>query len=579
MARKVFMSFLGTGLYQPCCYQKDDFCSEEVNYIQEATIQYLNSKNPWTGNDACYILLTDGAENVHWGATKMQKNRNSGEWEFSHHEGLSLRLEKLGMPFSVFRVGKLPEGGLEDDIMEIFKRMKNLICDGDELYLDITHAFRYLPMLMVVFSNYVSFTKDVNIKSITYGNWDARTEIEKDGRKVCYAPIVDLLPLVSIQEWTYAAGQFLESGDVTLLNKLADSAARSLAKEAQGKDTNVTALRGYIKNLSKAADEWRYCRGRSIVEAKTIKELNKSRDGLNAEVMPLIEPIFAKLQSQLDKFNGQEDVLNGLAAARWCYDHCLIQQAATILEEFIVTLICKNNHIPWIAEDDRGIVTKAFSVEGHEEKDWWLGLPNDATEAEIEERIRLIKSIRDTQLFKELQPIYNDISSLRNDLNHAGMRKNPASVKTILESVDDYLTRVEKVIEGNKDIVVSHNTNSLFINLSNHPSADWLPEQMEAAQHYGAVVDLPFPNISPYDDEACIAHLADEYVQRVRSLAQDNDVVVHLMGEMNLTYALVSRLLSLGITCLASTTERNTVNLPNGEKKSTFRFVRFRRYE
>lgn len=120
---------------------------------------------------------------------------------------------------------------------------------------------------------------------------------------------------------------------------------------------------------------------------------------------------------------------------------------------------------------------------------------------------------------------------------------------------------------------------ALFINLSNHPSADWLPEQMAAAQEYGTVVDLPFPNISPYDDEACIARLADEYMLRVLSLAEESGAVVHLMGEMCLTHALVSRLHSHGINCLASTTERNTVNLPNGEKKSIFRFVRFRRYE
>lgn len=35
----------------------------------------------------------------------------------------------------------------------------------------------------------------------------------------------------------------------------------------------------------------------------------------------------------------------------------------------------------------------------------------------------------------------------------------------------------------------------MFINFSNHPSANWSREQLEAARRYGEVADLSFPVI------------------------------------------------------------------------------------
>ena len=36
----------------------------------------------------------------------------------------------------------------------------------------------------------------------------------------------------------------------------------------------------------------------------------------------------------------------------------------------------------------------------------------------------------------------------------------------------------------------------MFINFSNHPSANWGTEQINEAEKYGRIVDLPFPAVS-----------------------------------------------------------------------------------
>lgn len=119
----------------------------------------------------------------------------------------------------------------------------------------------------------------------------------------------------------------------------------------------------------------------------------------------------------------------------------------------------------------------------------------------------------------------------------------------------------------------------MLINLSNHPSAKWGDEQMQAAtEQYGRVVDIPFPQVDSNGDEGYITSLADEYVSRVIAAAADGFATVHLMGEMTLTFALVCRLQRLGYPCVASTTERAVRELDDGSSEVRFKFVQFRTY-
>jgi hypothetical protein len=118
-----------------------------------------------------------------------------------------------------------------------------------------------------------------------------------------------------------------------------------------------------------------------------------------------------------------------------------------------------------------------------------------------------------------------------------------------------------------------------FLNYSNHPSNGWLEGQIAAAKEYGEIVDLDFPNINPEFTATMISSLADEAVNRITSYGKD--IIVHIMGEMTFTYAVVSRLKALGIKCVASTTKRDpekTIITPDGKKISEFKFVQFREY-
>lgn len=120
---------------------------------------------------------------------------------------------------------------------------------------------------------------------------------------------------------------------------------------------------------------------------------------------------------------------------------------------------------------------------------------------------------------------------------------------------------------------------SLFVNLTNHPSTQWDEFQLAEARKYGEIIDIPFPQVESTCGEAQIAQLAKEYEKLIMQKSAKHTPIVHIMGEMTFTYALVRFLRNHGIRCLASTTERVAETLPSGEKVSTFKFVRFRDYE
>ena len=117
----------------------------------------------------------------------------------------------------------------------------------------------------------------------------------------------------------------------------------------------------------------------------------------------------------------------------------------------------------------------------------------------------------------------------------------------------------------------------MFINLTNHPSTEWSEEQLDAARQYGEIVDIPFPIIEPEWTKADIMRSVKVYVEMIMGLKAD-ETVIHVMGEMTFTHNLVNAMKAQGITCVASTTERNTIITPDGKKVSEFKFVQFREY-
>lgn len=116
----------------------------------------------------------------------------------------------------------------------------------------------------------------------------------------------------------------------------------------------------------------------------------------------------------------------------------------------------------------------------------------------------------------------------------------------------------------------------MLLNFTNHPTTQWSNRQLEVAKEvYGNVEDLPFPHVDPNLDEMAVDTLSNEYLNIIQ---KRKPKAVHIMGELTFCMSMIKKLQHAGISCIASTTHRSTVDLPDGTKQVKFEFVRFRDY-
>lgn len=119
----------------------------------------------------------------------------------------------------------------------------------------------------------------------------------------------------------------------------------------------------------------------------------------------------------------------------------------------------------------------------------------------------------------------------------------------------------------------------MLINLSNHSQEFWDKAQMrQAIDKYGSVIDVPFPNVLPTASCKEIEQQAKDLFGRLIAEYGSSSPVFHVMGEMTLTFHLVTLLKAEGYTCVASTSERKVSYTEDGVKNVVFKFVCFREY-
>jgi CRISPR-associated Csx2 family protein len=192
MARKVFISFLGSSYYEECQYSSGEFISSKTRFVQQATLEWIKSKED-VYPDLVKILLTNGeygSRKTNWDKAILERY-NFQTKQKEPYIGLEKVLGELGINISAVDI---PDGKNEMEIWNIFETVFEQLKKEDELYLDITHGFRYLPMLVVVMSAFAKKIKQITVAHISYGNYESRNKANN------IAPFVDLLPLQNIQE-------------------------------------------------------------------------------------------------------------------------------------------------------------------------------------------------------------------------------------------------------------------------------------------------------------------------------------------------------------------------------------------
>lgn len=90
---------------------------------------------------------------------------------------------------------------------------------------------------------------------------------------------------------------------------------------------------------------------------------------------------------------------------------------------------------------------------------------------------------------------------------------------------------------------------------------------------------MAFPLVAPDSETEDLDALAKDIIDKIMAYASENDVTVHVMGEMGLTYKIVKKLRACGIRCVCSTSYRVVEDEGNGKRTVEFHFNKFRDYE
>lgn len=437
MARKVFISVLGSTNYFQCKYQLGEFISDDCYFVQTATLGLHNVKETWQETDRCYILLTKG--------DRGSKKNNWEDCPGKHYEhGLKYQLEEMRLPCPV-----IPKDiNNEFDIWEIFNLLYGLVdedyedYDGYDLYIDITHSFRYIPMLLVVFSNFAKFMRQTKVKSITYGNWEARNP------ETNIAPFIDLTPLVALQAWTAAADQFITAGAIDKMSEIMNPIT---AIDVNNPDRRRTEVRKFMGDLRKMIGERQTCQGYDIIMSRAVNEVKEgisqvrnNIQNFNAEGIRPFERIIDKIEDSVNELNGEEDIVNVFKTADWCHQHGMHQQALTLLREGILSYLMDTySEETWysdfkIREDfAQSIQNEAYSQN-----------PYDRMHPEKNEKENwILRNVFEEDADNELAEVYIQLTDIRNQYNHGGMLEQHKTTDEIIECIKNAL----KIVKDNLD--------------------------------------------------------------------------------------------------------------------------------
>lgn len=427
MGRNVFMSFLGTSKYKKAIYYYKKERVENVDYVQEAMIKIFCKD--FKDNDSSYVFMTERAKESNWSGSK-------------NTTGLSNNLKKLKLSCKINPV-EIPESMTEDSLWRIFEIIHNNIEREDNIILDITHGFRFLPMLTITLLNYERFVKKIVVKGIYYGALEILGPHSKiDGEtseKLIEVPIMDLTSFDNLLQWSSAADNFVNYGNTRKLSSLIQKNIAPLRTKSSGKDETAKSLKDLMGSLNRIYSQITTVRGKAIYEGTAFSNLKTSLSKLentNTIISPL-NPILKIIESKINSFK-ENHLDNCFSAVEWCITHGLIQQGITLLQETIITHILEFLGLAWNNREYREMVGTCINIKTRK-------INNSKLPESVRENRDLANKILSSEIFKKLYKPYESLREYRNDINHGGFVE---SIKP-----EAFGPKLQKVFKQVKEII------------------------------------------------------------------------------------------------------------------------------
>lgn len=339
----------------------------------------------------------------------------------------------------------IPLGKSEEELWDIFSIVAAQIPPHTRLIIDITHAFRSLPLIVFNVASYLKRVKNINIERVVYGNFEVRDTTFTPPR----APIFDLTSTMDLQDWLHGIDSFKRRGDA---GELADSLSRTQDRLHQTNKPVLKAaglpikFKNTARQLQYFSEALRLLRplDASLRAAKVHKLLEEVRE----EALHWAKP-FADVLQDLDKNivplqNEKPDALDiiNLKAQfeliNYCINRDLIVQTVLLAREWLVSVLMwrTKRHENWRNKNVRKKVEKE------------LGLVSKVTVQKANNLIdgQLPSWYQTDPQSNEITVIWDKIIKLRNDIAHCGMNTDAVKPETIRGNIKALIPSLEKLL-------------------------------------------------------------------------------------------------------------------------------------
>ncbi|WP_455043190.1 TIGR02221 family CRISPR-associated protein [Leptotrichia buccalis] len=413
-SRKVFLSFLGLGNYEKCVYTFEKEKSKNVKFVQNAIVEICKDKF-----DKKFVLCTPSAKNTHYNSL----------------------VNEIGHSFEAINIS---EDMSEKGIWEIFQQIYDVLNENDEVVFDITHSFRFMPMLGITLLQMAKFLKNIKVKKVFYGAY----EPNKFKNGITEFPLVDLTSFSMLQDWILAGYTLVNTGRAEEIEKLAKNDLTPILKESKGKNEEALNFRKIADKIQQMTLNFRTNRGNETIAAREMKNINESVKKIReSNLLKPFKLVIENIHSDTQKFayKSEENIIHSI---QWCIDKDLVQQGMTMLQEGISTLVLEE-----IGEQNqynniniRSYVSHILQNISNPSGKFKKNLSEDPKSKELEKKILNIKEIN------KLSEIYLEIANLRNDINHAGFRNNPLKAQKFSKKLKENFKKFKEIWENKNDV-------------------------------------------------------------------------------------------------------------------------------
>ena len=432
---KIIISFLGTGGYTEKHfeargeYHETDYTIDEKEFsekfVASALLKHHNAdkiifigtlKAMW--DEVYNHFCEDVSPDIH---EKMWDFKNNATYQTEITEGAFIESTFSNSIISPILI----KYGLNNDehefnIRQLFNIQEH-INSGDKLYLDITHGFRSLPLVLTGVLNFLidHIIKDVTIQDITYGMREVSNEM--NGK----SPIVSLNILQELNQTIKASHEFTQYGNAYLFSQILKNNPKTKSEGTLLNDFSDSIALNHIDNMVK-----------SIPKLKGIKP-----DNFNA-IQSLIIP--KTIETYINQFKGSKTDSNyQYEIANWHLKNKSYGYAAIGFAEAIITKICECIFLDSSDEVCRNLAKDVFYDRNIS------SLKKDLYRKDRKDLISELNKVIDTRKqFKGYKKMYSDINEIRVAIAHA--KNSKQNSKNIINNLKTEAVNIKNFIYSDK---------------------------------------------------------------------------------------------------------------------------------